>query len=743
MSLEHAPTAPLITSPEHAPSTPPITSPEHAPATPPRLSSSLPDNISTGPTPSRSAVSTLQSSSFTIASMQDLMLRDFRDRQRYDIDGFFDTFLLPDNSVLFDSMVTHVLEQSAQLTMWQQPRSAMATQKDAQVWFAPCLTQMAKLGIGFLESEIGLEGLTIGDRIDDELYVQPCSTAEMWLSLLRQRSWRWVGDQLPGDGRGRGRADLVLTASASTRPGWWNTAVIGEHKSDRAGDGERHALTAQVARYVSEVFAAQDFRHFVHAFSIRRRRIRLYLFDRCGVMGSTELDIDVAGSGGRRQFVRAMLAYMVMEQTRFGFDPEVFADPVRKNRPLLAAEVDPETGEWRATEGRDIAPTFFVCIDSHWFQLVRRIVTRLGIVCRGTRCYIAVPVADQDGQKHEEPGECLVKLSWRWLRMRPEGAWLAEVHAGTPVPNLVSLIAHDERQQVGREIRRRMACVAPVQGEGPGTEEDWDRVFTRTVLREVGHRLERVKNALSLCQVIRDVVVAHSILYFQKRCTHRDISTGNILIQHTNNTTSGLLIDLDFARHNSSQAPRSGAPNKTGTLPFMAISILERDDTEHRYRHDIESFFYVLLWTCIYDENVVAKASMPISNPHTVRDQLRCEDIRDPLLYWRKGLPENVAASKRRIIEMDERFESLLMLRRTGFEGEVMGRVLRRLREGVFMEVVDGCLEGRLAVLYSVMREREIRRENEREGELRDFIVEVLEQAVKEMDKECSVDAAQ
>ncbi|KAI9759108.1 MAG: hypothetical protein M1840_003515 [Geoglossum simile] len=651
-------------------------------------------------------------------------------------------------------MATYVLEQSAQHKMWQQSRSAMTTQKDAQAWLMPCLGQIAKLGIGFLEKgrdiRSGLEGLTIGDQIDGELSVRLCSTAEMWLSLLRQRSWRWVGDQLPGDGRGRGRADLVLAASASTRPGWWNAAVVGEHKSDKAGDGERDALTAQVARYVSEVFAAQDFRHFVHAFSIRRRRIRLYLFDRCGVVGSTELDIDVSKAGERRQLVRTMLAYLVMEQTRLGFDPEIFADPVRKNRPLLAAEVDPETGEWRATEGSDMAPTFYACIDSHWFRLVRRVVTRLGIVCRGTRCYVAVPV-NQPGREHGGSSECLVKLSWRWLRMRSEREWLEEVHAGAPVPNLVSVMRHDERQQVGRDIRRGMASVRPVQDEKPGAEEDWDRVFTRTVLREVGHPLPKVKDALSLCRVIRDALVgkspfksyqqakatdkptAHATLYFQKRCTHRDISTGNILMNHTDDTTSGLLIDLDFARHNFSQARRSGAPNKTGTLPFMAISILDGDNTEHRYRHDIESFFYVLLWTCIYDENVLASASMPISNPHTIKEQLRCVDLTDPLSSWRKGLPENVATSKRRILEADERFESLLMLRRTGFEGEAMGRILRRLRDGLFMEMVEGCREGRLAVLYSVARASEVRRENEREGELSDFIVGVLQAAVEEM----------
>ena len=35
----------------------------------------------------------------------------------------------------------------------------------------------------------------------------------------------------------------------------------------------------------------------------------------------------------------------------------------------------------------------------------------------------------------------------------------------------------------------------------------------------------------------------------------------------------------------------------TGTKEFMAIEVLE--DVDHTYRHDLESFFYVLIWMCV------------------------------------------------------------------------------------------------------------------------------------------------
>ena len=55
-----------------------------------------------------------------------------------------------------------------------------------------------------------------------------------------------------------------------------------------------------------------------------------------------------------------------------------------------------------------------------------------------------------------------------------------------------------------------------------------------------------------------------------------------------------MLIDLDLAKVLGSG--RSGARHQTGTMEFMAIEVLQGID--HTYRHDLESFFYVLVWLC-------------------------------------------------------------------------------------------------------------------------------------------------
>lgn len=57
---------------------------------------------------------------------------------------------------------------------------------------------------------------------------------------------------------------------------------------------------------------------------------------------------------------------------------------------------------------------------------------------------------------------------------------------------------------------------------------------------------------------------------------------------------TGMLTDLDLA---IVDGERTSARHMTGTIEFMAIDVLY--GLEHTYKHDLESFFYVLLWICV------------------------------------------------------------------------------------------------------------------------------------------------
>ncbi|ODA77177.1 hypothetical protein RJ55_06804 [Drechmeria coniospora] len=95
---------------------------------------------------------------------------------------------------------------------------------------------------------------------------------------------------------------------------------------------------------------------------------------------------------------------------------------------------------------------------------------------------------------------------------------------------------------------------------------------------------------------MRDAIKAHQSLYMTGKILHRYISSNNIIITKPKaaNGFKGMLMDLDLAKVRESGP--SGARHQTGTMQFMAVEVLRKVD--HTYRHDIESFFYVLLWMC-------------------------------------------------------------------------------------------------------------------------------------------------
>jgi serine/threonine protein kinase len=99
-----------------------------------------------------------------------------------------------------------------------------------------------------------------------------------------------------------------------------------------------------------------------------------------------------------------------------------------------------------------------------------------------------------------------------------------------------------------------------------------------------------------LLTVLRDAIKAHRSLYLKGDILHRDISENNVIVTDPDETGgfTGVLIDLDLAKVVGSE--RSEAHHPTGTVQFMAIEVLRGLD--HTYRHDLESFFYVLIWLC-------------------------------------------------------------------------------------------------------------------------------------------------
>lgn len=99
-----------------------------------------------------------------------------------------------------------------------------------------------------------------------------------------------------------------------------------------------------------------------------------------------------------------------------------------------------------------------------------------------------------------------------------------------------------------------------------------------------------------MLSALRDAIRAHQSLYLKAGILHRDISENNIIITElrTANGFTGMLMDLDLAK--PLRSGRTGARHQTGTVKFMAVQVLR--EVAHTYRHDLDSFLYVLLCVC-------------------------------------------------------------------------------------------------------------------------------------------------
>ena len=122
-----------------------------------------------------------------------------------------------------------------------------------------------------------------------------------------------------------------------------------------------------------------------------------------------------------------------------------------------------------------------------------------------------------------------------------------------------------------------------------------NRIFTCMVISPAGRMIKEFQSIKELLTALRDAAKGHRSLFEKAKILHRDISENNIIITDPERADGfrGMLIDLDLAIEDSK---RTGARQMTGTMEFMAIDVLR--GLEHTYRHDLESFFYVLLWMC-------------------------------------------------------------------------------------------------------------------------------------------------
>ncbi|CAL1697093.1 unnamed protein product [Somion occarium] len=113
--------------------------------------------------------------------------------------------------------------------------------------------------------------------------------------------------------------------------------------------------------------------------------------------------------------------------------------------------------------------------------------------------------------------------------------------------------------------------------------------------------LESVLTPKNMDYLFNQLLDALHDLRYKAKMIHRDVSLSNLMCEMRGPARDIfwlILNDIDLGSvvgDNGEPTGRTGR-HRTGTLPFMAVDLLQNAEATHYLRHDFESVFYVALW---------------------------------------------------------------------------------------------------------------------------------------------------
>ncbi|KAG5952673.1 hypothetical protein E4U57_005902, partial [Claviceps arundinis] len=411
----------------------------------------------------------------------------------------------------------------------------------------------------------------------------------------------------------KGQMNLFLrkpTAKATDAFLYKHVLVVGVQK-EAYDKSMMQTNLLRLARHVRGVFADQPTRRFVHAFSLYASKMELWVFDRSGPYSSGIFDIHDEPD----KFARALVGYTTMDDDALGL-----GTVIQRQDGHRYITLDDASGK----ETR--------------LRLDKAMNRRRAIVSRGTTCYETQyghvakfqwaldqsPVEFEQLKLAETMGvEGVVRVvahrrftsiaemreglqfpkAYRF-RLPHEDESLSDMHDSPCSPRTPDGSSGSKKPpSANQESNSRNGCNDdPSNGKAkPGLdipgEKLWEnKIFSCLVISPAGREISDFRSIKELLECERDAIRAHRSLYLKGKILHRDISPHNIIITRpaTADDFKGMLIDLDMACTRGSD--QDGASQAVGTLPFMAVEVLFK--INHTYRHDVESFFYVLLRMC-------------------------------------------------------------------------------------------------------------------------------------------------
>ncbi|KAA8913959.1 hypothetical protein FN846DRAFT_7012 [Sphaerosporella brunnea] len=504
---------------------------------------------------------------------------------------------------------------------------------------------------------------------------------QMTMTATEKRGHRWAWNTSPTRAlfhpeSPKRKIDLFMASKRSARQSttrgpahWADVAVVGELKQQQGLNDISHDVIVQISNYVRETFGTQPGRRFVHAFSIINCKMRCWLFTRSGGVASRAFALD--DPSGLSLFRRVFAGYLRMSRWDLGLanidrkatvigDKIFHLDP----EPLWPARgiVTRGTTCWLAEPADELAAEDkpYVVKDSWRFSqreneaIMLRDCQQAGV--EGVVEYISHDISFEPETVHQIVGPAVLQAAMPLelqrtskKRRNPEVSTSASKRIKSDTPSEAPLRRSSSRlrqkktrtasmSQMASSLASSMPMSSPTPRKyscptSPITTSIPNRIHTRLVTSR-GTRITECA-PLTLLPAFRDAIRGHHSLLTRAHLLHRDISQNNIMATHPcaprADGYAGFLIDLDHAQRLSCSA--SGAPERTGTYPFLSIEALEGGpEFLHTFYDDLQSFWFVFLYTCTPPE-ATAGWYLPAEDASGVKIALGLDDVRfDKLL---------------------------------------------------------------------------------------------------------------
>ena len=350
----------------------------------------------------------------------------------------------------------------------------------------------------------------------------------------------------------------------------------------------------ELAANATRVFGATGNRRHVVGVYVHHLKVRFCVYDRSGTIYTTPLDF----RSDARRIIAAFISLSFLDAFSIGLEPYLALKTPASSSSLLQGGTN-------------------YVIDVDGLRLRTDSLLHAGeIFFRATAVFSAtlIPAESSENARSalttDVPSNVAVKMSWHTTSSHSEDE-LLRLAEERGVQGVVRLYRSTVAHRVSEGLRSRLVPVPMyadrelrVQVIGPlarplfevSSLETFKTAFRSLVKSTYGTPQYGARNvALMSIDCFRPV---HHDLFEKAGILHRDISIGNLMVD-LSDPSQGVLIDLDFAARVAGHGnPLDGETfPPAGTVNFRAFDLLTPDTPLRAYyRHDLESFFYTLLW---------------------------------------------------------------------------------------------------------------------------------------------------